>query len=345
MERPRFDAQHEREFITRGWWRDDTLPRWLARHARERPASQAVAFPGGALTWKALQQRVLKAAQGLKTRGVGHGDVVAAPLPNVPEFIVAYLAIARLRAVMCTLHMPYRGAEIEAILGHSGARLFVDSAAAVTELEDADPLTPDHPEPDPEDPCLLLYTSGTAASPKGVPHPYRTVLSNARLSANEHRLTAADRILSPAPFSHLYGLYSLHCAWAVGACSVLLPAFRPDDLALLIEKQRASALWTAPAHLAACRAAGLFGKHDWSSLKLAIVSGSIAPAALIREFADAVPQCAVTQLWGMTELQAGPYTRPRDPLGGSAARAGGPRPRAGGGLSAGGGNQGRGPRA
>src|SRR2546422_8658594 len=345
MERPRFDALREREFVTRGWWRDDTLPRWLARHARERPDSQGVAFPGGALTWKALQERVLRAAQGLKTRGVGHGDVVAVQLPNVPEFIVAYLAIARLRAVMCTLHMPYRGAEIEAILGHSGARLFLDSAAAVTELEHADPLTPDHPEPDPADPCLLLYTSGTTASPKGVPHPYRTVLSNARLGANEHRLSAADRILSPAPLSHLYGLYSLHCAWAVGACSVLLPAFKPADLSGVIQNQKATALWTAPAHLAACRAAGLFGNHDWSSLKLAIVSGSIAPATLIREFADAVPQCAVTQLWGMTELQAGLYNRPRDPLGGSAARAGGPRPRAGGGLSAGGGNQGRGPRA
>src|SRR6266446_8018455 len=119
MERPRFDAQREREFITRGWWRDDTLPRWLARHAGERPDQSAVAFPGGALTWKALQERVLKAAQGLKTRGVSHGDVVAVQLPNIPEFIVAYLAIARLRAVMCTLHMPYRGAEIEAILGRS----------------------------------------------------------------------------------------------------------------------------------------------------------------------------------------------------------------------------------
>ncbi len=326
MEQPRFAPEREREFITRGWWRDDTLPRWLARHARERPDSQAVAFPGGALTWQALQERVLKAAQGLKTRGVGHRDVVAVQLPNVPEFIVAYLAIARLRAVMCTLHMPYRGAEIEAILAHSGARLFLDSAAAVTELEDADPLTPDHPEPDPADPCLLLYTSGTTASPRGVPHPYRTVLSNARLGANEHRLTAADRILSPAPFSHLYGLYSLHCAWAVGACTLLLPAFKPDDLALLIERQKPTALWTAPAHVAACRAAGLFGRHDWSSLKLAIVSGSIAPAALIREFADAVPQCAVTQLWGMTELQAGLYTRPGDPLEWSAGSAGRPSP-------------------
>ncbi|HXM84064.1 MAG TPA: class I adenylate-forming enzyme family protein [Burkholderiales bacterium] len=326
MERPRFNPEREREFITRGWWRDDTLPKWLARHAVERADSPAMVFSGGAVTWKALQERVLKVAQCLKTRGVSHGDVVAVQLPNIPEFIIAYLAITRLRAVMCTLHMPYRGAEIEAILGHSQARLFLNSAASVSELEDADPLTADHPEPDPEDPFLLLYTSGTTASPKGVPHPYRTMLSNARLGAKEHRLTEDDRILSPAPFSHLYGLYSLHCAWAVGACTVLLPAFKPEDLAGVIQNQKPTALWTAPAHIAACRAAGLFERHDWSSLRLAIVSGSSAPPALIREFAAALPQCAVTQLWGMTELQAGLYTRPGDPLEWSASSAGRPSP-------------------
>src|SRR2546425_12271026 len=105
MERPRFDAQREREFVTRGWWRDDTLPRWLARHAGERPDQSAGAFPGGALTWKALQERGLKAAQGLKTRGVGHGGVVAVELPNVPGFIVAYLAIPPPRAVGGALAM------------------------------------------------------------------------------------------------------------------------------------------------------------------------------------------------------------------------------------------------
>jgi cyclohexanecarboxylate-CoA ligase/acyl-CoA synthetase len=326
MERPRFDAQREREFITRGWWRDDTLPQWLARHAAERPDANAVVSSQGILTWKTLQQRVLKVAQCMRTRGVSHGDVVAVQLPNIAEFIIAYLAITRLRAVMCTLHMPYRGAEIEAILAHSQARLFLNSAAAVNELEEADPLTGDHPQPDPEEAFLLLYTSGTTASPKGVAHAYRTMLSNARLGAKEHRLTEHDRILSPAPFSHLYGLYSLHCAWAVGACTLLLPAFKPEDLAGVIQAQKATALWSAPAHIAACRAAGVFDQHDWSSLKLAIVSGSFAPPALIRELASTLPQCAVTQLWGMTELQAGLYTRPGDPLEWSASSAGRPSP-------------------
>jgi cyclohexanecarboxylate-CoA ligase len=148
------------------------------------------------------------------------------------------------------------------------------------------------------------------------------MLGNGRLGAAEHGLTAGDRILCAAPLSHLYGLYSLHCAWALGASTVLLPAFTPPELASAVEKNQPTALWTAPAHLAACRAAGLFDQHDWSSLKMAIVSGSTAAPELVRFFAAKVPGCAVTQLWGMTELQAGLYTRPADPFEMSAATAG-----------------------
>src|SRR5437762_7487879 len=102
--------------------------------------------------------------------------------------------------------------------------------------------------------------------------------------------------------------------------------FRSDDLALSVQNFRPTALWTAPAHVAACRAAGLFDKHDWSSLKLAIVSGSIAAPSLMRDLAAKLPRCAVTQLWGMTELQAGLYTRPGDPSEMSVTSAGRPSP-------------------
>jgi len=159
-----------------------------------------------------------------------------------------------------------------------------------------------------------------------VPHNYHTMLSNARLGVPEHRLTAADRILSAAPFTHLFGLYELHCAFACGAASVLLPAFTPPDLSALIEKEKPTALWTAPAHIAAVRAQGLFDKHDWSSLKLAIVSGSAAPSSLMKYFQEKAPGCAVTQLWGMTETQGALYTRPGDALEVHCSSAGRPSP-------------------
>jgi cyclohexanecarboxylate-CoA ligase len=335
MERPHCDPRLEREYLAAGWWADDTLTKWLARHARERPDAPAVAFQTRTVTWRELEDRVLRTANGLKARGVVRGDVVAVQLANIPEFVLSYLAIARLGAVMCALHMPYRGAEVRALMRHSGARLaicmpqskemFEGRGIAFSEIDLSRPLAA-HAEADPADPFLLLYTSGTTAAPKGVVHPYRTMLGNARLGAPEHGLGGTSRVLCAAPLSHLYGLYSLHCAWAAGACTVLLPAFKPDELARVIEQERPAALWTAPAHVAACRAAGAFDRYDWSSLELAIVSGSMAPPSLIHEFAARLPRCAVTQLWGMTELQAGLYTRPGDPLEMSATTAGRPSP-------------------
>jgi cyclohexanecarboxylate-CoA ligase len=327
MERPAYCLPDEADYVFNGWWSDDdTSPRWLRNHAATRADKPAVAWSGGALTWRELNDRVLRLAAGLKEKGIGAGDVVAIQLPNSPEFLIAHLAINRLGAVMCTVHMPYRGAEIEAILEHSGAKLFLTAAMPLSELEAREPLPDSHPQPDSRDAFLLLYTSGTTASPKAVPHPYRTMLGNSRNGAKEHRITAESRVLCAAPLSHLYGLYSLHCAWSVGACTVLLPAFKPDELAQTIEKFKPTAIWTAPAHVAACRNAGLFDKHDWSSLKLAIVSGSMAPPPLVRDFAARLPGCAVTQLWGMTELQAALYTRPEDGTQAAAISAGRPSP-------------------
>jgi len=326
MDRPAYDKRLEREYLARGWWRDDdTLAHWLARHVAERPERPALVSPAGTMTWRELAERVARVAQGLKNKGIGHGDVVAVQLPNTPAFVIASLALSRIGAVLCTLHMPYRGAEIDAILGHSGAKLFIDAAFPFHELE-KEPLEKRHPMPDSRDAFLLLYTSGTTASPKAVPHPYRSMLGNSRLGAPEHRITSKSRVLCAAPLSHLYGLYSLHCAWSVGACTILLPAFKPDELAATVEKQKPTALWAGPAHVAACRAAGLFDKHDWSSLEMAIVSGSMAPAELVRFFSERTKPCAVTQLWGMTELQAALYSRPGDALEISATTAGRPSP-------------------
>ena len=152
------------------------------------------------------------------------------------------------------------------------------------------------------------------------------MLGNARLSAPEHQITAEDVVLSAAPYSHLFGLYSFHLALAVGAANLLLPAFTPPDLAATIEKGKATALLTAPAHLAACLGAGLFDQHDISSLRLAIVSGSACAPDLARAFDAKMANGAMTQLWGMTETQAGLYTRPGDGIEVGAASAGRPSP-------------------
>src|SRR5919199_1999323 len=53
----------------------------------------------GEVTWGELRSQAAAIAAGLRARGVGRGDRVAAYLPNIPETIAAFLATASLGAV------------------------------------------------------------------------------------------------------------------------------------------------------------------------------------------------------------------------------------------------------
>ena len=72
------------------------------RHARSnqpaiRYAGEAV--PLAELSWAELQRQVASVAAALREMGVGHGDRVAAYLPNIPQAVVAFLATASIGAV------------------------------------------------------------------------------------------------------------------------------------------------------------------------------------------------------------------------------------------------------
>src|SRR5439155_26259398 len=60
----------EREYRARGWWADDTLAKWLARHVRERPEARAMLYQDQVWTWSGLAGEAARIAQALTARGV-----------------------------------------------------------------------------------------------------------------------------------------------------------------------------------------------------------------------------------------------------------------------------------
>ena len=351
-----------RAYVEQGWWRSDTLSGWLRRNARADPDGATLVDERGAVSNAELEARVASITRGLHHAGIRPGDVVAIQLPNVREHVEALLAVSALGAVTTTLYMTFRGSELAAQLRHSRARMLVapdrigdfspagwwsehraelplletavvlgdDVAAGAVPWErlaaGGPPLPRDWREPTAADPFLLLYTSGTTSSPKGVPLSYHQMLSNARLGIAEHDIRAGDVVLSAAPFGHLYALYSVELAIAAGAANALLPAFSPPALADAIERFRPTHLFLAPAHLAACVGAGLLERMDLSSVRLVVLAGAAVPPDLVRALAPRLPNGEVCQLWGMTELQAGLYTRRGDGTELAARSAGRPSP-------------------
>ena len=119
----RFRPEHVRRHLDGGYWTADTLITWLQRWTRQTPDAIAIAAPDRApVSFGAALDQAERLAAALAALGIRRGDVIAVQLPSTPEFIIIYYAIARLGAVLTTLHMAYGAAEAEPILRHARAR-------------------------------------------------------------------------------------------------------------------------------------------------------------------------------------------------------------------------------
>lgn len=316
-----------------------TLWELVERHARDAPARAALLFSEHSISNRDFRLRALSLARGLADLGIRHGDVVAVQLPNIPEYLLTYAAICALGATLQPVHMPYRRAELAHLLRHSEAKVFVclsrfkeeapakealsfvekvvalgepvEGSVAFSKLAAVAPLERPY-SGSPEDRFLLLYTSGTTDNPKGVPHAQRGFLQNAMVSIPEMEITADEIVLSAAPLTHLYGLYAYHLSLCSGAAMSLLPAFTPPDLAFLVQKHRVNCVFAGPAHFKPLLDAGLLERHDFSSMRFACLSGSPVPPELAAAVEKKLAKGKTIQLWGMTELQAGSFSRPSD---------------------------------
>ena len=338
-----FNPECAQNYLENGYWGNDTLIQWLNGHAEVRPESPALITEDEIISWADFKDKVDQLTNGLMHLGLMKGDVVAVQLPNIPEFMFAHVAISAIGGVMQTIHMPYGKADIEFFLDHSGARavmclpsfkktstaqIMMDIKASSDTLEDVIVLGPDAPQgartftslmregkpeignpPVGSDPYLLLYTSGTTSSPKGVPLTYQNMLGHGCLCAPEFGMSENDRILSAAPFSHLYGLYNINCAFSAGAAMVMLPAFSPPDMARVVEATKTTAIFMGPAHAAAYKGSDLLLNHDFTSVKYTVFSGAYCPPDVLK-FWHEKSGSSICQLWGMTELAAGTFSRP-----------------------------------
>lgn len=340
-----------RRYRAEGWWLDLTLTDVLRRHVATRPDAPAVVAGNRALTFRDLDRESDRVAAGLAGLGVGRGDVVSCQLPNVPEFLVLHHAVAKRRGIFNPIHLAYRAAEVGPILAFAESRVVVvgpphrgvSLVEMVLGLRDRLPslrhvvaVGPERDrgvvpfeslrnpgsgsrgepraEPHPDDPFLLLFTSGTTASPKATLHTHNMRLGNARVVAEEIGFTSEDRFLSIARFSHMWGIMMSWVALWVGSPHIVLESFSPQAFLDVASRGRATVAIGAPAHVADLLATPGVREKAPSSLRLFALSGSVCPPVLVRALRDSL-RCTPLMLWGMTETAAGLYTRPHDPPG------------------------------
>ncbi len=178
----------------------------------------ALSMGDTSITYKELRDSSERVASYLITQGVRKGEKVALLSENRPEWGVGFFSIINAGATVVVLDPTLKRKEIEFILRDSGTSFIFSSPSllplipnlpnlrGVLSLEELDrlqapPFSPPGIEPD--DPAVLIYTSGTMGSQKGVVLTHKNILSNLLAAFERVPYKPGTNFLSLLPLSHM----------------------------------------------------------------------------------------------------------------------------------------------
>lgn len=238
------------------------------------PNKPALVYEGRSYTYMALDELANRVANSLQTLGIRKGDRVALFLPNLPEFVFAYLGILKLGAIAVSINATLRREEVKFILEDSGAAAIFTTAALRAELPEQelstlryivivdadkhDNLTLNElltnaasharaVEMERDDPAAIVYTSGTTGFPKGATLSHGNVVSNMQAKTYYCGMKPADRILLFVPLFHCFGQNAvMNSGLNAGATLVLQRGFDPDRVLHSINEHKISMFFGVP---------------------------------------------------------------------------------------------------
>lgn len=232
----------------------ETVAHWAAT----RPDSPAILEGDQTLTYAALDRLVQHIADALSGAGLRPRDRILIVAENATSSIALVTAANRLGACCSILNARMQPSEIQAIADFAQPRMIafptVDpqistAAATLADTFGATPLialpgfgdirtcAPADTDPEPaadhtlNDLGLIMFTSGTTGTPKGVMLSNATLLTQAEAQCINRELTQDDAIYLVSPIAHSIGLSSnVLSAFAAGARLIVTPRFRVEDL-------------------------------------------------------------------------------------------------------------------
>ncbi len=255
---------------------DQIVPE-AARRFGDHPALLA---PGGRPTsYVDLDRASDEAAVGLGRQGVGLGSVVALTLPSTPEYVVAYVALAKLGAIAAGVNPRLTDAERATALEVVGPDHVIDGGVEALRVRDeAPPALAD----DPERPVAIVLTSGTTGRPRGVEFRVRQIAA----------VTAADvgdtwggggPMIASTQFAHIGFMTKLAWYLRLGTTQLLVDRWRAADVLDLVERHRVSALGGVAPQIALMLRDPDFDRRDLSCVETIIVGAAPSPPALVKE--------------------------------------------------------------
>ena len=241
-------AELAARYRAQGYWQGITIGGMLARSIARAPAKTALVHGSERVTYAELGARIDRLACGFLDAGIRPLDRVVVQLPNVPEFVCTYFALARIGAIPVTALRAHRHTEVAHFLRASGAVAYVipDTIKGFDYRAMAIDLAPQAPAlrtvfvagepgpgqrplsamlessrsaagdaaalagiaPDPAEVTTMLLSGGTTSLSKLIPRTHDDYVLNARLCGEVAGFDEDNVLMAILPLGHNYNLAS-----------------------------------------------------------------------------------------------------------------------------------------
>jgi acyl-CoA synthetase (AMP-forming)/AMP-acid ligase II len=296
-------------------------------NAQKYPDKIAFIFENTSHTFMEVNQRINRLVNALAELGVDKGDRVGILAHNCPQYFEVF-GLAKAGRVCVPLNYRSVGRELVYLINNSEINTvimemeFVDIINSIRhELDlvrnyiclDAEvdgmmgyeqlisrfPADEPTDDAEPDDPCVLFYTSGTTGHPKGAIHTHKSLVAEIKVRHDD--FVSSDVSLCVMPFFHVGGsAANLLPAFAAGATIVIHGEFDETKVLAAIEKDKVTYVGLVPAMIIRLLDHPDLSRYDLSSLRTIMYVGSPMPLEALKRGIGHFG-AIFTQLFGQTE--------------------------------------------
>ena len=303
------------------------IAQYVERAAKFFPDRAAILFEGNHLPYAELNAQANRLTNALKANRVGRGDRVALYLPNIPQFAVCYLAAMKAGAIAVSINAIFKSEEVKYIVNDSGAVALFTVGDLLRYVSRADCPTLKHvvvcegdaqgntalddwlgqgasdaraADLQPDDPAVLLYTSGTTGFPKGATLTHGNVVSNMYATVHHAGYKSEDRMALFLPLFHVFGQnFIMNATFNACATLVLHRRFMPDVVLDSIRRDRITMFLAVPTIYINLLNMDL-SKWDLSSIRYEFSAAATMPQEISRRWTERFGR-PVYEGYGLTE--------------------------------------------
>ncbi len=245
---------------------------------------------GWPLSYAELDQTTDRVAAGLIGRGITEGDVIALLLPPGLEYLVSYVAAAKIGAITAGINHRLTPAEQTVVLNQADPRLVIAAPGSpsftgeVVELAEAQSVvdlggvlqsSTTAPEPlavDPNRSVAIIFTSGTTGMPKGAIYGNRQLEYITQIDVGDD-WGGGTLSFTGTSFAHLGFMTKLPGNLKRGGTSFIMRTWSATAALDLISKEKMVTVGGVPTQIALMLRHPDFNNYDLTSVRNIIVGG------------------------------------------------------------------------